>query len=136
MSPEVSTRATRIVTETVYPWAGAVTSTIGHSLYAGDRSRTETLDPPAIAFVVERRDLRQRLRVFVSKKKYQIIPLFDLATAQEKADFQYSGRHWSKRVNCQTARATRELKINVTYERTGEERLMFGCAASRWRASS
>ena len=132
MSPESSTRATRILAESVYPWAGAMTTTITHSLYAGDKSRTERFDPLATAFEMERRDLRQRFRVFASQRKYQVIPLFDLATEQEKADFRYSGRYWSKEVVCGTGDATRELKITVIYQQTPEEQLMFGCVAHHW----
>jgi hypothetical protein len=132
LNPEPSTRATRILTESVYPWAGAETSTIAQQLFAGDRSCGECLDPLATAFEIERRDLRQKFRVFASQKKYQVLPLFDLATAQEKADFQYSGRHWKKQVIRQTGDASRELKITFVYERTGEERPMFGCVARHW----
>jgi hypothetical protein len=132
LSPEPSTRATRILTESVYPWAGAETSTITQQLFAGDRSRGECLDPLATAFEIERRDLRQKFRVFTSQKKYQVLPLFDLATAQEKVDFQYSGRHWRKQVIRQTGDASRELKITVTYQPTGEERPLFGCGARHW----
>ena len=132
MSPESSTRATRILTESVYPWAGAETSTIAQQLFAGDRSCGECLDPLAAAFEIERRDLRQKFRVFASQKKYQVLPLFDLATAQEKADFQYSGRHWRKQVIRETGDATRELKITFVYQSTGEERPMFGCVARHW----
>src|ERR1700741_1307646 len=98
MSSEPATRATRIVTESVYPWGGAETSSIAQQLFARDRSRRECLGLLATAFEIERRDLRQKFRVFVSQKKYQVLPLFDLVTAQEKADFQYSGRHWRKQV--------------------------------------
>ena len=132
MNPEPSTRATRILTELLYPWAGAVTSTITQYLYAGDRSRTASLDLLETGFEIERRDLRQRFRVFASEKKYQTIPLLDLATEQEKTEFRYSGRHWRKRVICQTQEASRELKISVIYEPTGEEQPMFGCVARRW----
>jgi hypothetical protein len=132
MSPEAATRATRIVTESVYPWAGAETSSIAQQLFASDRSRGECLDLLATAFEIERRDLRQKFRVFASQKKYQVLPLFDLATAQEKADFQYSGRHWRKQVIRKTEGASRELKITFVYEPTGEEQTMFGCVARHW----
>lgn len=132
MSPEPSTRATRILTESVYPWAGATTSTITQQLFAGDRSRGESLDLLATGFEIERRDLRQRFRIFPAWKQYQVLPLFDLATAQEKADFQYSGRHWRKPVIRETGNATRELKITFIYQSTGEERPMFGCVARHW----
>jgi len=132
MSPEPSTRATRILTESVYPWAGAETSTITQQLFARDRSRGEGLGLLATAFEIERRDLRQKFRVFASQKKYQVLPLFDLVTAQEKADFQYSGRHWRKQVIRKTEGASRELKITFVYEPTGEEQPMFGCVARHW----
>jgi len=76
--------------------------------------------------------LRQKFRVFASQKKYQVLPLFDLATAQEKLDFQYSGRHWRKQVIRETGDASRELKITFIYQPTGEEREMFGCVARHW----
>jgi hypothetical protein len=116
----------------VYPWAGAETSTTKQQLFAGDRSRGECLDPPGAAFEIERRDLRQKFRVFALQKEYQVFPLFDLATAQEKVDFQYSGRHWRKQVICETGDASRELKITFIYQPTGEERPMFGCVARHW----
>jgi hypothetical protein len=84
------------------------------------------------AFEIERRDLRQKFRVFASQKQYQVLPLFDLATTQQKADFQYSGRHWGKQVLRKTEGASRELNITFVYEPTGEEQAMFGCVARRW----
>jgi hypothetical protein len=79
--------------------------------------------------------LRQRFRVFVAQKKYQVIPLFDLATDQEKADFRYSGRHWrdwTKQLTRGSGDARRELTITVTYQPAPEERLMFGSLARHW----
>ena len=108
-----------ILTESVYPWAGAETSTIVRQLFAGDRSCGECLDPLATAFQIERRDLRQRFRVFGSREEYQVFPLFDLATAQEKADFQYSGSHWRKQVIRETGDASRELKITFICQPMG-----------------
>lgn len=132
MSPGPSTRATRILTESVCPWAGVETSTIRQQLFAGDRSREECLDPLDTAFEIERRDLRQRFRVLASRKEYYALPLFDLATAQEKADFQYLGRHWRRPVIRETGDASRELKITFIYQPTGEEQPMFGCVARHW----
>lgn len=132
MSPEPSIRATRILTESVCPWAGAETNTITHQLFAGDRSREECLNPLTTTFEIERRDLRQRFRIVASEKEYYVLPLFDLATAQEKVDFRYSGRHWRKPVVRDTGDASRELKITFIYQPTGEQQSMFGCVARRW----
>jgi hypothetical protein len=82
----------------------------------------------ATGFEIERRDLRKRFRVLTSEKRYYVLPLFDLATAQEKADFQNSG----KAVIKETGDASREVKITFTYQPTGEERPMFGCMARHW----
>jgi hypothetical protein len=76
--------------------------------------------------------LRQKFRVFASQKQYQVLPLLDLATAQEKADFRHSGRHWRKQFFRETADSSRELKITFIYEPTGEEQPMFGCVARHW----
>jgi hypothetical protein len=135
LAPELLIRATRILTESVYPWAGVVTSTITQYLYAGDKSRSERLDPRTTGFQIERRDLRKRLRVLAARKKYQVIPLFDLATEQEKADFLCSGKHWrnwTKQSLREAGDPRRELKITVTYQPSTEEQLMFGCVARRW----
>jgi hypothetical protein len=125
-------RGTRIEIESVYSRSGGVTTTIVHSLYAGDGSRTERLDPPATVFEIERRDLRQRFRVFVSQREYQVAPLFDLATEQEMADFRHSGRYWHSRFSYPTRHASRALKIVFTYQPTDEQRSMFGCIARQW----
>jgi hypothetical protein len=132
LSPEPPTRATRIVTESVYPWAGSETSTITQQLFAGDRSRTERLDLLATGLEIERRDMRQRFRIFPASKRYQVIPLFDLATAQEKTDFRHSGRQWRNPVIRESEDASREQKITFIYQPTGEERPMFGCVARHW----
>ena len=135
MAPEPLIRATRVLTESVYPWAGVVTSRITQHHYAGDKSRSETLDPKTTGFQIERRDLRKRLRVLPAWKKYQVIPLFDLATEKEKADFLCSGRHWRNRTKQSLREAgdpRRELKITFTYQPTTEDKLMFGCVARRW----
>ena len=112
-----------------YPWAGAETSAVAQQLFAADRSREECLNPLATTFEIERRDLRQRFRVLASEKAYYVLPLFDLATAQEKVDFQCSGRHWRKAVIREIGNAGRELKITFTYQSTGGERPMFDCVA-------
>jgi hypothetical protein len=132
LGTEPTIRATRILTESIYQWSGKETSTITQQLFAGDRSRVESLDPGAQAFEIERRDLRQRFRVFASRREYQALPLFDLATTQEKADFRFSGRHWRSRVIRETGEQNRELKITFSYQATGEERSMFGCTARQW----
>jgi hypothetical protein len=131
-SAGLSLRGTRVITESVhFPSTGKITTVI-HRLYAGDRSRSESVQPLPTAFEIERRDLRQRIRVFVTQRKYQIIPLFDLATEQEKNRFLRSGRQWRKRYGTSGEKAARELNINFVYEATGEEQLMFGCTARRW----
>jgi hypothetical protein len=64
-----------------------------------------------------------------------MIPLFDLATEQEKSNFQYSGRHWRdwrKQAIGETGHASRELTIVVTYQPTSQEQLMFGFVARHW----
>lgn len=134
MSVEPSIRATRILTESVYPWANSVKSTIAQYLYAGDRSRTECLDPVTTGFEIERRDLRRRFRVFVAQKEYQVIPLFDLATDREKANFRYSGRHWRDWTSESRGpvNANRKLTVTVNYEPAPDERLMFGFRARHW----
>jgi hypothetical protein len=123
------------LTESVYQWAGAVTSTITRQLFAGDKSRGESLDPLATGIVIERRDLRQRFQIFPTWKKYQVMPLFDLATEQEKSDFKYSGRHWRnwrEHTLGDPGHATRELKIDINYQATAEEQVMFDCIARHW----
>ena len=134
MTPEPQFAATRMLTESVYPWAGRVNTHISQYLFATDRSRTECLDPLATGFQIERRDLRQTFRIFAVQKNYQVIPLFDLATDQEKADFQDLGKYWRnwRRSTRRLTDATRELKITVGYELTGEEKEMFGCLARHW----
>jgi hypothetical protein len=125
-------RGTRVVSESIHARSIGETATIVHYLYAGDRSRSERVHPAATGFEIERRDLRQRIRVLVAERKYQIIPLFDLATEEEKARFRHSGRHWRKRYDSLRGSATRQFKIDVSYQTTGEEQLMFGCTARHW----
>jgi hypothetical protein len=135
LSSEPSTRATRILTESVYPWAGAETSTITQELFAGDRRRRESLDPPATGVEIERRDLRKRFRILPAWKKYQVMPLFDSATEQEKSDFKSLGRHWRnwrEQTHGDDGHATRELKIVFNYQPMAEEQVMFGCVARHW----
>jgi hypothetical protein len=125
-------RGTRVVSESVYARSIGETATIVHHLYAGDRSRSESVHPVAAGFAIERRDLRQRIRVLVGERKYQIMPLFDVATEEEKARFRHSGRHWRKRHDSLIGSATRQLKIDFSYQATGEEQSMFGCTARHW----
>jgi hypothetical protein len=62
----------------------------------------------------------------------QVLPLLDLATAQEKADFRHSERHWRERFFRETGDSTPKLKITFIYEPTEEEQPMFGCVARHW----
>lgn len=126
-----TTRGVRIITESTYS-TGISTRTIGQALYAGDRSRTETIEPAGRAFEIERRGRRQKFRVYPSRRQYQVISLFDLATEKEKGDFLHSGRHWRKAVASNTTAPTRELRITFTYRPTGRVQRMFGCTAREW----
>lgn len=121
----------RIITESICS-TGISTRTIAQSLYAGDRSRTECLEPVGRAFEIQRRDLRQKFRVFPSSRQYQAIPLFDLATEKEKADFLDSGRHWRKRIATDTPAPPREVRISFSYRPTGRVQPLFGCRAREW----
>jgi hypothetical protein len=129
---ESSLRGVRVISESIHSQPTGDSSGIVHYLYAGDRSRSERVHPTSTGFVIERRDLRQRIRVFSAERKYQVIPLFDLASEEEKAGFRHSGRHWRRRYESKTAHATRQLKITLAYQDTADEQLMFGCNARRW----
>lgn len=132
MVPSEPLLGTRVVSESIHAPVRGETATIAHHLYASDRSRTELVHPVATGFEIERRDLRQKIQVFVDKREYRTIPLFDLATEEEKARFRHSGRRWRKRYANLRGSAHREFKINFSYEATGKEQLMFGCVAHHW----
>jgi hypothetical protein len=129
---EALLRGTRVVSESIHVRSIGETATIVHHLYAGDRSRSELVHPGATGFEIERRDFRQRIRVFVAERKYQTSPLLDLVTEEEKARFRHSGRHWRKRYDGLRGSATRQLKVHFSYQASGEQRLMFGCTARHW----
>lgn len=127
-----SLRGIRVVSQRSHSPSTGKTAIIFHQLFATDRSRSECVQPISDALEIERRDSRRRIRVLVAHRKYQVIPLFDLATEEEKARFLHSGRHWRKRYDNEKRVASRELKISVVYQPTDEEPLMFGCIARRW----
>ncbi len=135
MDPEPSIRATRILRESIHPWAGEQVSRVVQYLFASDRSRTECFDFSPRTIEIERRDLRRRFRVFPSNKNYNVMPIVALATEQEMADLRHAGRHWRgqrKHVVGEVQVKNLELKINISYQATGEEQEMFGCVARRW----
>ena len=132
MTPSESLLGTRVVSESIHAPVRGETATIAHHLYAGDRSRSELVHPVGTGYEIERRDSRQKIQVFVDKREYRTIPILSLATEEEKARFRRSGRHWRRRFDSLRGTAPRECKITFSYEATGKERLMFGCAAHHW----
>jgi hypothetical protein len=121
----------RMVTETLQdtptrPRLSAVT------LFAGDRSRPGLEDSARNAYDIERRDLRKTLRVFVKQRRYQEIPIFDLLSAQERAAFIRSGRHWNARREARERPASGNSRILIRYEQVPTDEMMFGCTAYKW----
>jgi hypothetical protein len=129
---EILLRGTRVITESVHYCLGDKIATVVLDLYAGDRKRSECIQAPAAAIEIERRDLRQRIRIFAAEHKFQRIPLFDVATDKEKAKFLRSGRHWRKRYQSAEESASRTVNISFDYAQTGDEQLLFGCTARHW----
>lgn len=105
------------------------------SLLASDRCRVETLLPEATGYSIERRDLQRHFQVFVTRRKYQEIPIWDLISPMDQADFLKRGEHWRKHYDTIQNSATREFHIRFTYEKTDDQAPMFGVTARRWRIS-
>jgi hypothetical protein len=125
-------RGTRVITESLHFSLGGKVTMVAHDLYAGDRRRSERIQPPATAFEIERRDLGQRIRIFAAEHKFQRIPLFDVANEEQKEKFLRSGRHWRRLFQSSEENASRTLTIRFDYNQTGDEQSMFGCTARRW----
>ena len=102
------------------------------TLFAGDRSRPGLENPAGNAYDIQRRDLRKTLRVFVKQRRYQEIPIFELLSADERAAFVRSGRHWNARHAIQARPASGNFRILIHYEQTLMEGELFGCRAQKW----
>jgi hypothetical protein len=103
------------------------------SLFAGDRSRLEAASTNAAAYTIERRDLKKRITVYPQKREYRELPLFNLISEEEKAQFLKSGEHWRRRHAPADQPSSGGFRIKTVYEKTPDESLMFGCTAHRWR---
>jgi hypothetical protein len=130
-----SIQGIRLVTETVqnnpaHPRLSRVT------LFAGDRSRLGINDSTTTAYDIQRLDLRKTFRVFVKQRRYQEIPIFDLLSAEERAAFARSGRHWNARRAVRERPASGNFRILIHYEKTPNDEEMFGCRAYKWLITS
>jgi hypothetical protein len=68
----------------------------------------------------------------VKQRRYQEIPIFDLLSAEERAAFERSGRHWNARRAVPERSASGNFRILIHYEKTANGEEMFGCRADKW----
>ncbi len=126
-----SIQGMRMITETLqnnpaHPPLSRVT------LFGGDRSRPGINDSTTTAYDILRLDLRKTFRVFVKQRRYQEIPIFDLLSAQERAAFERSGRHWRARRAVPEPHASGNFRLLIHYEKAPNEEELFGCRAYKW----
>lgn len=101
------------------------------SRFAGDRSRIGAAAATA-AYQIERRDLARRFRIDPLRRRYQVIPILELLSEKEKDEVMRSGCAWRERVAPEPGPDAQELRIRFQYDKTGEEKSLFGCTARRW----
>lgn len=102
------------------------------AFYAGDRYRTDSGEGPETGCRIERRDLRQIIEVLGKQHRYRLLPLFEVATEEEKEQFARSGRAWQTRHATDTKHPRLEYPVDITYERTEEQKTFFDMTATRW----
>lgn len=102
------------------------------SFFATDRSRIESQGSEVAGYTIERRDLATQYRIDCRLRQYRALPIWDLLSEREKERFLRSGRHWRERFAPEPPPDAPEYRIQFVYERSGEEKNLFGCTAHRW----
>lgn len=109
-------------------------STPRTTLFAGDRSRPGIETVSQAAYDIQRRDLKITFRIFPKQCRYQQIPIVELLTPEELANFQKAGQHWNSRYGASKASPpSQNFRITIEHLKTSERADMFDCIARRWR---